>query len=99
MKQARGTVPWEEGIDLRHAARLVRQARSFRSSVLLKLNERITDARSIFGVLLLCATLGSVIDLEVSGEDEDLAMASLTSLFEPGDQTGGHNAPGGGAAR
>jgi phosphocarrier protein len=85
MKQARVKVLWKEGLHLRHAARLVRRARSFRSSISLQVNERITDARSILGVLLLCATLGTLVDLQVSGEDEDAAIAALTSLFESGD--------------
>lgn len=86
MKRARVTVSWKDGLHLRNAARVVRRAKSFRSSIFLKVNDRVTDARSIVGILLLCATLGSVVDLEVSGDDEDAALATIASVFETGDQ-------------
>ena len=79
------TIPWKEGLHLRTATQVVRHARSFHSTIVLRVNERMTDARSMLGALLLCATLGSVMVLEVSGEDEDAALATLTSLFEPKD--------------
>jgi len=85
MKRARVTIPWQDGLHLRNAARLVKRARTFQSSIFLKVNERMTDARSVLGLLLLCATLGSVVDLEVSGEDEDVALATITSVFDQGD--------------
>jgi len=69
---------------LRHAAQVVKHARTFRSSIRFKVNERVSDARSVLGLLLLCATLGSVVDLEVSGEDEDAALASLSTMFDQG---------------
>jgi len=94
MKHARVTVSWKHGMHLRNAARVVTRAKSFRSSIFLKVNERVTDARSIFGVLLLCATLGSVVDLEVSGDDEDAALATITSVFETADQDIPSDGPG-----
>lgn len=71
---------------LRAATQVVKHAQSFRSSIILKANERMADARSILGVLLLCATIGVVVDLEVSGADEEMAFATLVSVFEPGNQ-------------
>jgi phosphotransferase system HPr (HPr) family protein len=85
MKRTRITVPWKAGLHLRPAAKVVKCAQSFRSSISLKVNERIADARSIFGILLLSATLGAAVELEVSGVDEELALTTMTSLFESGD--------------
>ncbi len=85
MKRARITIPWKEGLHLRPAAQVVKCAQSFRSTISLKVNERIADARSIFGILLLSATLGAAVDLEVSGADEELALTTMTSLFESDD--------------
>lgn len=76
------TVPWREGLHARPAARLVKRALGFQSSILLKVNEKFADARSILGVILLCASAGSVVDLEVTGVDEDAALASMVSFFE-----------------
>lgn len=85
MKRARIAILWKNGLHLRPAARIVKSAQSFRSSISLKVNERISDARSIFGILMLSATLGTAVDLEVSGADEDVAIATITSIFDSGD--------------
>ena len=85
LKKTRVTVPWKEGLHLRNAARVVKRARIFQSSIRIKVNERVSDARSVLGLLLLCATLGTVVDLEAAGEDEDAALASVSSLFEEGE--------------
>jgi phosphocarrier protein HPr len=85
MKRKQVTVLWEEGLHARPAAKLVKLALSFQSTIFLNANERVADARSILGVLLLCASLGTVIDLEVSGEDEETALATIAWEFESGD--------------
>ena len=82
MKRAKVSIPWEEGLHLRPATKLVKSALSFQSTISLKSNGRTADARSILAVLLLCATLGSVLELEASGADEDQALAAITSVFE-----------------
>lgn len=82
MKRSQVSIPWKEGLHLRPATRLVERAKAFRSSVSLKVNERLADGRSILAILLLCATFGSVVDLEVSGEDEEQALAAVTAVFE-----------------
>ena len=82
MKRARVSVPWKEGLHLRVAADLVRRAQEFRSSINLKVKEQVADAGSIFSVLMLCATLGAVVDIEVSGEDEEAAFDAVASIFQ-----------------
>ena len=41
----------------------------------------MADARSIISLLLLCATVGTLIDIEVHGEDEDAAISAIEQLF------------------
>ena len=82
MKRSQVSIPWREGLHARPATRLVRRALGFRSSIRLKVGQRMADARSIFAVLLLCASFGSVVEVEVSGTDEDQALAAITSVFE-----------------
>jgi phosphocarrier protein len=81
MKQIRVVVPWEGGLHLRPAARLVRAARGFRSSVTLKCGDRIADLRSILGILALCAALGTAVDIQADGEDEQDAVAAVERFF------------------
>jgi len=84
MKQFEVVVPWKQGLHMRAATGLVRYALGCRSSIHLKVRERIADARSIVGVLLLCATLGTVVQVVVAGEDEEAVGAVVEKLFEPG---------------
>ena len=66
---------------MRPAARLVRVAQKFRSSISLTFHDRVADARSILSVLALCATMGVALGVEVAGEDEQLALAAVEEEF------------------
>jgi len=81
MKRAQFVILWQQGLHLRPAAKLVRLAQASKSLIQLKTGERIANARSVLAVLMLCAAVGTVIDLEVSGEDEDTVLASVSRLF------------------
>ena len=81
MKRLQLTVPWKEGLHLRQASKLVRLAQRCRSSICLRANGKIADARSVLSVTLLCAALGTVIDVETAGEDEDLVIQDVESMF------------------
>jgi phosphocarrier protein len=85
MKRSQLTVQWRDGLHIRPAARLVRLAQNFRSSIVLRANGRIADARSILSVMLLCAALGTVIDVEASGADEEQALRAVENAFVSAD--------------
>ena len=82
MKEKIVTVPWKEGLHARPAARLVQRARAFKANIELKCRGNVANARSIISILLLCATLGSTINIQVSGEDEDQAMEAIEAAFD-----------------
>lgn len=63
------------------AARLVRLAQRFRSSIRLRLGTRIADARSILNLMLLSATLGTALDIEAAGADEHEAVQAVEEFF------------------
>ena len=74
------------GLHARAAARLVRTANRFLSSLRL---ERIdgsaaADAKSILSVLMLAAGGGTELRAIAEGHDEVEAIAALSSLFEDG---------------
>ena len=54
----------------------------FRAEAFLRRNDREVNAKSIMGVLLLAAGVGSTVTLRVDGEDEEAAMQAALSLFE-----------------
>lgn len=67
---------------MRPATVLVKCARTFQSSISLKLNGRIADARSIIAIMLLSASFGNALDLEITGPDEDDAAEAIAAVFD-----------------
>jgi phosphocarrier protein len=70
------------GLHARASAKLTKLAGSFRSDVHLSRNARRVNAKSIMGVMMLAAGMGSEIEIETEGEDEQAAMGALRALIE-----------------
>jgi phosphocarrier protein len=70
------------GLHARASAKLTKLAGSFKSEVWMSRNGRRVNAKSIMGVMMLAAGAGSEVELEVEGEDEQVATAAITALFE-----------------
>ena len=70
------------GLHARASAKLTKLAGGFRSDVHMSRNGRRVNAKSIMGVMMLAAGLGTEVDIETEGEDEALAMQSLVALIE-----------------
>jgi phosphocarrier protein HPr len=69
------------GLHARASAKLTKLASSFESDVALSRNGRRVNAKSIMGVMMLAAGIGSDVELEVDGVDEEKAVRALTELF------------------
>lgn len=82
MKRSEVKIPWAEGLHARPASRLVRIANSFSSTIQIKCGEKIANGRSILGVLLLAASLGTTVQVEASGADEDAALDAVCEVFK-----------------
>lgn len=72
------------GLHARAAAKLVRLASSFESDIQVKKQHREVNGKSIMGVMLLAASKGTEIELEISGNDESHAMNELVELINNG---------------
>lgn len=70
------------GLHARASAKLTKLAGSFASDVHLSRNGRRVNAKSIMGVMMLAAGMGSEIEIEVDGSDETAAMAALRALID-----------------
>jgi phosphotransferase system HPr (HPr) family protein len=81
MKSSKVVVLWQGGLHLRPAARLVEVAKQFQSTVYLKCGGKIADLRSILSVLALCATMGTGLDIEAIGDDEQDAAQAIERVF------------------
>jgi phosphocarrier protein HPr len=69
------------GLHARASAKLTKLASSFESDVALSRNGRRVNAKSIMGVMMLAAGIGSDVELEANGVDEEKAVRALTELF------------------
>lgn len=83
VKRLHVVVPWPHGLHLRPASRLVQVARGFHSTVILKCGGKVADLRSLLGIVALCATLGTGLEVEVEGDDEQNAVEAVERLFKP----------------
>ncbi|MEO8526174.1 MAG: HPr family phosphocarrier protein [Caldimonas sp.] len=70
------------GLHARASAKLTKLAGSFRSEVFLSRNGRRVNAKSIMGVMMLAAGIGTEIEIETEGEDERQAMDALVALID-----------------
>ena len=70
------------GLHARPATKLVRTADSGKSEVFLTNKEHRINAKSILGVMMLQAEYGSILKIEVVGEDEALILEKLVRLVE-----------------
>jgi len=69
------------GLHARASAKLTQTAGAFKSQVWISRNGRRVNAKSIMGVMMLAAGLGSAVELETDGPDEEAAMDIVEKLF------------------
>jgi len=74
-------VPWREGLHFRPAAKLMQVAQRFHSEILLKCGGRIADLRNILSIVALCATMGTALEIETTGDDEQIATQAIEQVF------------------
>ena len=76
------------GMHARAAATFVHAASRFDSRVRVSRDGRDMDGKSILGLLLLAAALGTTITITAHGSDEQEAVAALVALVETGFEEG-----------
>jgi len=75
------TISNKLGLHARASAKLTKLAGSFQSDVFMTRNDRRVNAKSIMGVMMLAAGIGSIVEIEVIGADEQAAIDALTALI------------------
>lgn len=68
------------GLHARPAAQFVKIASKFKSDVYLSKNNREVNGKSIMGVMMLAAEMGSELTITVDGHDQDRAIEALVGL-------------------
>ena len=75
------TISNKLGLHARASAKLTKLAGSFPCEVWMSKGERRINAKSIMGVMMLAAGVGSEVSLETTGEREQEALEALLALI------------------
>jgi phosphocarrier protein len=75
------TISNKLGLHARASAKLTKLAGSFPCDIWIAKGERRVNAKSIMGVMMLAAGMGSTVEIESQGEGEAQAMQSLLALI------------------
>lgn len=76
------TISNKLGLHARASAKLTKLAGSFPCEVWMSRGERRVNAKSIMGVMMLAAGMGTEVTLETAGEREGEAMEALVALID-----------------
>ncbi|CAD5371859.1 phosphohistidinoprotein-hexose phosphotransferase component of PTS system (Hpr) [Rubrivivax sp. A210] len=82
MIQTSITISNKLGLHARASAKLTKLAGGFKSEIHLSRNGRRVNAKSIMGVMMLAAGMGSQVDIEIEGADAQEAMDALRKLID-----------------
>jgi phosphocarrier protein HPr len=72
------------GLHSRAAAKVVTLCSKYQSTVTLALNGRRANGRQLIALLMLSASMGAQVSLEIRGPDEAKAMVAITRLISDG---------------
>ena len=75
------TISNKLGLHARASAKLTKLAGSFACEVWMSKGDRRVNAKSIMGVMMLAAGLGSMVEVETDGADEQAAMDAILALI------------------
>lgn len=72
----------KRGLHARASAKIVEAAARFKAEITIIKDGTRVNARSIMGLMMLAASLGSEIGVEAEGPDADQAMTAMLALIE-----------------
>ena len=81
MIKTTATISNKLGLHARASAKLTKMAGGFASDVWMSRGDRRVNAKSIMGVMMLAARMGSDVEIETDGRDEQAAMDALLALI------------------
>lgn len=70
------------GLHARAAAKLVSTATRFESQITLIKDNKEVDGKSIMSVMMLAASIGTILEVKTSGADEVEALTAIRELIE-----------------
>lgn len=82
MIQTQLTIINKLGLHARAAAKFVACTQAYSSAIKVGQNGELIDGKSIMSVMMLAAGQGTVLDVEIEGDDESEALAGLSALID-----------------
>jgi phosphocarrier protein HPr len=82
MQKTKVTISNKLGLHARASAKLTKLAGGFSSEVHMSRNGRRINAKSIMGVMMLAAGMGSEVEIEADGADEAQALTAIVALID-----------------
>ena len=70
------------GLHARASAKLTKLAGQFPCDIFIAKGERRVNAKSIMGVMMLAAGIGSTVTIQAEGEQADIALDAVQELFD-----------------
>ena len=71
----------KRGLHARASAKLVEAASRFKAHITVSKDGQSVDARSIMGLMLLAASLGTEVEISAKGEDAKEALTAILALI------------------
>ena len=79
---ATATIKNKRGLHARASAKLVEAAARFQSQITVSHDGQTVDARSIMGLMMMAAGIGSQIEIAAEGPDAQDAMTAILALVD-----------------
>ncbi len=82
MIKVSATISNKLGLHARASAKLTKLAGSFPCEIWIARGERRVNAKSIMGVMMLAAGIGTVVEIDAEGERAQEALDALVALID-----------------
>jgi phosphocarrier protein len=76
------TIPNKKGLHARASAKIAEAAARFKATITISKDGQSVDARSVMGLMMLGAPMGTVIEISAEGPDAEEAVTALVALVE-----------------
>ena len=79
---ARVIIPNKRGLHARASAKVVEASARFQSDIHIIKDGQSVNGRSIMGLMMLAASIGSAVEITAEGPDQDEALKAILALVD-----------------
>ncbi len=79
---ARVTIPNKRGLHARASAKIVEASARFKSEIHVIKDGTAVNGRSIMGLMMLAASMGSEVEITAEGPDQEEALRAILALVD-----------------